>query len=745
MKRYSRPSRRRNVSKIFLFAFAFYFCMAAVLPASQIKGIVKDTDKKVLSLVMVLVKETGKATFTDPDGKFQIHVPQSMKNVVLVFQRQGYLPEERAVRVDDQLNLFEIQFTEQYSLRHDISVTATSWEKNILTVPMAEHSVADLEIRENIPESIVETLSETPGVSFIGSGGFAVTPSVRGLARRRVLVMVDGNRITSDRRAGTSPFIVLPELAGRIEVVRSGSSVLYGSDAIGGVVNILTRAGMDINKQKPGKYDLNFTFNSVNKWLNAGITSHRDWGKWHLYSGFQFSRADDYAAPGETILHSGYTHYSGILDISFKDEKKEFFLGYVGGFGKDEGKPDRENNPDKYAVVPWESDQMMRFGFKEKSWLKKGTLDFSLFVNPTTYKLEKIDNSKNRLDRSDTRGVNLGIKTTLRKNFNDSFSLQAGVEWFSRRDIRMENENVDLGSSETLSTLPLGNGMRNDYGIFLTFDYTGIPRFEIDGGIRYTFFSISAEIDDGSRYMEKSSGSPSFFLGVTHKITSSMSLFLNVGRAFRFPSLGESFYTGLTGRKYVIGSPDLEPESSMNIDTGLKIASNKIYLGFYLFANFIDHMIERYKNPDDIYTYDNIDRGKIYGGEIEVRCNPTTDIDLFGHYFYYIGRSGETDDPLNDLPAPRLLLGGKVNLINKRLRVELNYLHSFKKTDPGPAEVENDAYNVVDIKSGYYLTPGLLVYLKIANLFNARYYPNPDPDIPLAKGFGVSAGIHFNF
>ena len=79
------------------------------------------------------------------------------------------------------------------------------------------------------------------------------------------------------------------------------------------------------------------------------------------------------------------------------------------------------------------------------------------------------------------------------------------------------------------------------------------------------------------------------------------------------------------------------------------------------------------------------------------------------------------------------------------LQQHFQYLHSFKKTEPGPAEVENGAYNVLDIKSGYYFSGGLMIYLKLANLFNERYYPNPDPDIPLAKGFGVSAGVHFNF
>jgi hemoglobin/transferrin/lactoferrin receptor protein len=613
-------------------------------------------------------------------------------------------------------------------------------ERESIEIPAAERSLSGLEIQEKIPESIVDTLSDTPGVHFIGSGGLSVTPSIRGLARRRVLVLVDGHRITSDRRAGTSPSFVPPELAGRIEVVRSASSVLYGSDAIGGVVNILTRTTLtNPEPQMTKNTSFNLGLNPNNKRINTGIKTTRGLGKWKIYSGFQFNRVDDYHSPEEKIVHAGYTYYSGMLDLSFTGKNREFYLGYIAGVGKDIGKPDRENDPDKYTEVPSESNHIIRLGYTDKQIVKKGTFDFSLFLNPNTYLLEKIDTNANTIQGSDTTGLNLGIKSDLKKYLSDTFAIQICAEWFSRQNVDMENREQTGNDIEV--TNPLRSGTRNDYGLFFTFDYSLTPSLEIDGGIRYTYFSIQADVND--QHMEKSTGSPSLFLGIIKKFNSGMSLFVNIGRSFRFPSLSESFYTGITGRRFVIGNPDLKPENSWNIDAGLKIASQKFAMGLYLFTNHIRCMIERYRNEEDIYTYDNINAGRIYGGEIEIEYHLLTNIELFGHFFYYKGRSTTTDEPLNDLPAPRLALGGKVFI--DRLWFQLDFLHSLKKTDPGPTEVENDAYTVLDIKGGIYFSAAFSLYVKISNLFNDLYYPNADPDIPAAKGLNIAAGIHFYF
>jgi outer membrane receptor protein involved in Fe transport len=725
-------------AKIF-FIFTGLILLCEILPAARVSGTVKDLDKNNLPGVVVIVKETGAATMTGPEGKFAIRAPDHLKNVVLVFKRSGFHPKETRVPVDGQPRDFELLFIPQEYLLQKVTVTAMNRETESIDVPMAESSFSQLEIQEKIPENIIDTLADTPGVHFIGSGGFSVTPTIRGLARRRVLILVDGMRVTSDRRAGTSVTFVPPELAGRIEVVRSSSSVLYGSDAVGGVVNILSRSASDPHNTGARGNSFNLNLNSVNKRINTGVALHQDLGRWRIYSGFQFTRAGDYSSPGGKILSSGYTYYSGLLDLAFKNEKREFFLGYIGGVGKDIGKPDRENNPGSYTVVPSESEHFFRLGLNEKRWVENGSVNFSLFLNPSAYHLEKIDISGETFQHSNTEALNLGMKATLKKSPGGAFSYQLGVEWFSRQNVRMKNIQ-ELGDG-IMENEPLTDGVRDDYGVFLTFDYAGIRGLNINGGLRYTFFSVEADVE--GTHMEKDTGSTSFFLGVTKKFGSSLSAFCTIGRAFRFPSLSESFYTGLTGRKFVIGNPHLEPESSFNIDTGVKLASGRLAMGVYLFAYTIDHMIERYKNQEGIYTHDNILRGRIMGGELEVQYSPFTDIDFYGHYFYFHGRSDENDEALNDVPAPRLRLGARV--FKHRLWMEVNYIHSFAKTDPGPAEIDNSAYNLLDVKGGFYFSANFHVYLKLANILNERYYPNPDPDIPYAQGFSLSAGVHFDF
>ncbi len=722
----------------FFFLIAFVLLRATLLP-TVIKGIVKDHKKKPLPSIQVIVKDTGTATLTNSDGTFSLVVPDRFKTVTVVFERSGYHSHDTRVKVDKNLKVFKIFFIPREYIQEKITVTALNQEAASVSIPMAETSISSMEIQEKISENVMETLSDTAGVHFIGKGGFSITPSIRGLARRRVLVLVDGSRVTSDRRVGSSASFVPPEIARQIEVVRSAASVLYGSDAIGGVMNILTRPTKNPDQSKTEMNALNLNFNSINKRINAGISYGARAGKWHLYTGAQFTRADDYSSPRQRILHSGYNYYSGILDISLNTEKQDFFLGYVGGYGKDIGKPERENNPDTYSVVPSESDHIFRLGYCEKTLIKNGTLHLSLFLNPTTYHLEKSNKEENKREFSDTRALNLGLKTTLKKKLSSSLSYQWGLEWFSRQGLKIENR-IETGENIDIS-FPIRKGQRNDYGMFFTLKYQFTPTLAIDGGLRYTFFSTSADMQ-GTR-KEKDSGSASYFLGITKKIGSTMSLFCNIGRAFRFPSLSESFYTGITGRRFVIGNPDLEPESSFNIDTGMKFSGKNYFVGLYFFSYRVDQLVERYRNEQNIYTYDNIRQGRILGGEVEVQYSPFKNMHLFGHYFYYRGRSNINDEPLNDIPAPRVYLGGRVYF--NRFWFEGNFLHSFKKSDPGPAEIKNDAYNVLNLKGGYYLSSDLFLYLKAANLLNETYYANPDPDIPEAKGIHFSTGIHFYF
>ncbi len=727
------------------------------LAAEQLTGVVKDHRGKPLAAVEVVLKNTGDSTHTDAEGKFILPIPPQLKapSVVLIFKRSGYHPLEKRTSVQKGIKIFRLRFLSEAFMRDKISITVSAPSNAQLTgtATIASNRICETEIREKMAESISETIADTPGVHFIGKGGYAVTPSIRGLARRRVLVLVDGARITSDRRVGASPSFISPAVARDIEVVRSGASVFYGSDAIGGVINILTRSPFDdetpssgtdtpSNPSTPPPNTLNLTVNSANKRIDTGFNYGFNSRKFFVLTGFQYNHAGNYKSPGETIHYSQYTNFSGLLDILYKGENREFYLGYLGGFGSDTGKPERENRLDKYSLVPSESNQFFRFGYREKELLKNTRFHFSLFLNPTAYTLDKVDETTAKLERSETEALNLGLKSYLETSWGKSLRSRAGIEWYSRKNLEITNRET-VGNETTVS-LPLGKGKRDDYSLFLTLNYSLNPTLDFSGGIRFTYFDMAAQTDETQgEPLSKDKGALSCFAGVTQKIGSHVSLFCNIGRAFRFPSLSESFYTGITGRKYVVGNPSLKPESSFNVDTGLKVATRKYFLGMYFFTYRVNNMIERYRNPQNIYTYDNLYRGRLYGGEMEVRYFPVPKLELFGHYFYYKGESRTDGMPLNDVPAPRLFLGGKI--VMDRVRVSLDYLHSFKKEDPGPAETENDAYDLLNIKGGWYASGSLFFYFKVSNVFNSRYYANPDPDIPLSKGLDVSGGVQVYF
>jgi len=126
-----------------------------------------------------------------------------------------------------------------------VVVTATRYEQDSYetSLPISVVSADDLSRQQ--PEKMVDMLKQMAGVEFQGEGPFRGIPVIRGLSSNRVLILVDGQRLNNSREstefAGIQPSLVDLSQIERIEVLRGPASVLYGSDAIGGVINIITK------------------------------------------------------------------------------------------------------------------------------------------------------------------------------------------------------------------------------------------------------------------------------------------------------------------------------------------------------------------------------------------------------------------------------------------------------------------------------------------------------------------------
>ena len=130
-------------------------------------------------------------------------------------------------------------------IHEEITVTATRIETKVFDTPSPVSVLTARKIEADSPNNISELLPEMPGMDIVGVGANQSRPVIRGLRGQRILLLTDGIRMSNSRRSqdfGEIPALVDVSGTDRVEIVRGPSSVLYGSDAIGGVINMISRA-----------------------------------------------------------------------------------------------------------------------------------------------------------------------------------------------------------------------------------------------------------------------------------------------------------------------------------------------------------------------------------------------------------------------------------------------------------------------------------------------------------------------
>jgi iron complex outermembrane receptor protein len=722
------------------------------LASGKIKGRVLDDKGKPLADVKVEVIDTAISTQTEHNGIFVLKNLKKKKFYVM-FSHPDYVTRTVEVVVkNNSAQMIEISLTAKnpilMTIKEEISVTAEADSIIDINLPSHRTILPSSVLTEMGTSNVAESVDKVPGVAAVGKGGYSMVPAIRGLAEHRILLLVDGVRITSERRIGASAsFINLSDIE-RIEINRGPYSVFHGSGALGGIINIITKSP---SPSAPFEGEFQLGYNTVRKERAGSASFSGSVGKWGLIFNASGKKADDYLAPSGQIEWSRYADYDLMFKINRKSKTSEFYASMFHYNGTDIGKPSPSSRL-KPRWYPNESNTLFSVGYKMDNFWILDNLDASVYTLRSVLEtrgdnLREDSLSLKKRNMAKLQGTNFGVKVRGGKALGKIHTLNFGIDFFGRAGINDQNTEwqYDKNGNVTSQTeeKSLHDARRSNFGFYIDdkIRFSDILTFNV--GARFDAVRTSNLALDGSRIL-RSDEFFSVYLGSVFQLTSQLSLLGNVGQSFRFPSVSELFYTGLTGRGTVFGNPELTPEKSLNFDLGFRYLHEKFFASIYGFSNSVSDMIQKYGGiEEEEYFYQNLTTGRIYGIEGEFYFSLMKDVELFINFHHMEGEDKDTDKALNYIPPSRLTFWGKYS--PGKFWIEPRITFSSAVKDPGPLEIETDGYMLFDTIFGFKVNDNLTLIAIAQNITDATYRASADEAGVEAPGRGFVLRAEYSF
>jgi len=651
----------------------------------------------------------GPATVTGRRGEFAF--PEVDPPALLLVTRPRF--DDGVVEVAaDHTGPVTVTLVARQEVFDEITISATRDAAGVFQpVSVAATSVQPDE-KPAPPSTLEEVIEGVPGVAENGQGGLFQTYSIRGTAGQRILSLLAGARIVTDRRAGVAFSFVDPLLLGTVDVVRGPSSSYYGSGALGGVVQAF-----------PARFD---RIRLAAGYGTSGDESYQaaGWGDetWNL--GVAHRQAEDAETPDGERLFSRFEQWSAVLEGFWEvGDDTELELVVVPSAGRDIGKPNREF-PERTTLYPEENHLVASLTAR-----KAGSYRFNLWAHPN--ELETRVTEGDALDTVDNESTDFGANAQWELDLPAAFAGRVGLDYFGRRgtqatELSFEPFGELVGRTTTL------DGSEDEAAVYGSLRRQ-VGQATVEGGARFTYIqqdNVGFETQDDTAWAG--------FVGATVPLAGGFELAANVGTGLRFPSLSERFFTGTTGRGEVISNVDLDPERSVSVDAGVRYFGERLFVAAYAFRNEIDDYIERISIEPGVRTFVNLTSGTLQGLEANGFFQVLPEL-RFSWDGQYIDGEDDAGDPLSDVPADRVAL--QADWRRGRWAVQGRLQHRWEKDDPGSGEQAIPSADVLSAAFSYEIREGFRVSFSGENLLDETYFPSADDQaVPAAErslGLGV--------
>ena len=678
----------------------------------------------------------------DENGEFELNI--ELNNISVLVSAEGYKSNSFTYK-KDQNNLYIIELERSHFLLNEVVISPTLGivqQYNLTNVFLKTISSQHQIMNSNL----MGIVSSVPGVYSINLGTGISKPVIRGMSGLKVVTFLNGLRI-ENQQWGNDHGVNFSDMGIKsVEIVKGPSSLLYGADALGGVLYFVDEDYVSSNTTE-SSVETRFESNTLSTSNIASLKIASKNIRFNIYAGF--NNAADYQIPnGSYIVNSRFKGNSLKASLGFNKEKWVLNLRYNHNSNQI-GLPGHTHsanpNPITFQSEFQNRDRVIPFQLIKDHYI---SLENKLLFDNSVLKLTTGFTSNSLTEHEEKvtipgikiRLTNLPYHLSLATHLNENFTWISGTQG-------MLTKNVN--AKEALSIL-IPNSSSNDYGVYSLFKYSK-HYIESQIGFRYDYREINS-VEIGSRNFSKLNGSFGFLY---HK--NAYTFRTNFSSGYRPPHITEMLANGVHHgtNRYEIGSNDLDSEFANQFDVSLDYNNEHISFNVNPFFNTFKNYI--YIKPTGgiindypVYVYSQATSARTYGGELYMHYHP--------HFFHrlhleqdfsYVIAEDNNNLPLPLIPQTRINTKLKYEFRKQNTRIQLQTLvvqrtHFLAKEDVATFETSSQNYQVYNVEVNFSYNAKQTSFLKLGvrNLFNATYINH----LSNLKGIGLpSPGINFYF
>ncbi len=738
------------------------------LHTAGIKGTVLSQEGTPVSDAEVRIMNTRHSDITDNTGHFTITgVPSGRyKLVVKHISYQPMILEDITLPEDGVTDMGDVWLAYGIFNSEQVVVTATRTEHKAIDLAQHVNSIRAPDLIERASKTSAEALREEPGL-FVQKtnhgGGSAI---IRGLSSNQILLLVDGIRLNNSvYRLGNHQYLTTVDfnMLDRIEVLRGPGSVQYGSDALGGVINLQTK------KPAYSENGLRMNYHALGRFASADNekTGRSEFSlqgsRLALLGGFSLKSFDDLRrgenssnplleqSASPTQSPSGFSASDMDLKLIYSPgAQQEVIASWQKSAQYDVPRYDKYENNEAYRWIYTPQERELLY----ISYRKKGIIPYIDALKTTMSYHNQVEGRETQSaadallvrEKDDIR--TLGFTTQL-NTYLPGQLLTFGFDFYSDNVLssRTQSDPLTGSVSADLRGRYPDNARYDQLGIYLQNELSLSENWFLTPGMRFSHhtarFTLPEESGDSgilssvNQHFNSITGS----LGMVYKFNTHLRMSALLSQGFRAPNLSDLSKLGESkGEVYEVPNPDLRPERTQNLDIGIRYSGRSMEAGFVIYYTQLSGLlasadatymgrsrIEIAGRFFKIKSKQNSGRGFISGIEPYFRKQLSSRFSLRTHLTYTYGQNTTMNEPIGGIPPLFGLIG--IQYIHKRFRSnsymrfahDQNRLSSDDRDDPRIPPEGTPGWYTFNTRVLLPLTSGMRLHAGIENILDFNY------------------------